>query len=446
MVKHLATSPAVGSRGCGVHGPHACSKLAGEAFQKPERGPAARLRYPRREDGAFGKQVIVARRTAQADCKSAFRLLALLVAAFARVCAPAQEAPLEKDPLAMEEIPELSPWEPFANVRAGGGYKDNVSLSHFARESSAFSFTELEAFLIRLPFDGSQVRLYGLAEDVRYWARGTVDKEQLLLALAECKRIADGGWQFGITGQYSYLDKVFDVSATEQNITAVQAQANWFTLRSSVRRDFGAGWWVELEPEGNRLYFISPLDDVWRGGARLTLGRSYGNQSDVSVFYRFDYGLYDSREQVSAGGVVIPGEPLRFHEHESEAAWRHYWDEERRWRTTLKWNAARRQDNGPGFFDHWRWQVGGQVRYRGKQWEARADVQASLYRYSVQPVSATDARLRSRTFVTATVRGERKLGKHWRLFAEYEHELSGSNRVLDDYHANTVKSGFDLEF
>ena len=50
------------------------------------------------------------------------------------------------------------------------------------------------------------------------------------------------------------------------------------------------------------------------------------------------------------------------------------------------------------------------------------------------------------TIVNITLRGERKLGKHWGLFAEYEYEQSLSNRALDEYRASRVSGGVDVEF
>jgi len=350
------------------------------------------------------------------------------------------------EPPEPEIPPKISLWQPFFNARAGTGYKDNVLLSPLNPSGSGLHFTELEATLVRLPADGTQLNLYALGTDKRYWRSGLMDKEQTALALAQIKRDFSARWQGGLTAQYLYHDQVFDVSTTEQAITTVQAQANALVARPELRRELSGPWWAELELELTRYEFIAPLDDYWEGGPRAAVAREYGHQSEFSLAVQYRQRAYDSREQVSLAGLVLPGQALRLNEYEAEMALRHNWDAARRWRGALRLTLSREEDNGPGYFDHWRWQATGQMEYRGQAWLVRARARGAVTSYSHQPVSLVNLETRERFSFSASLRAERKLGKYWRALAEYEQELASSNRPLDGYRVNTVWAGLEWEY
>jgi hypothetical protein len=353
---------------------------------------------------------------------------------------------LDKDSVQVDVPKGLSLWQPFFNARAGAGYKDNVLLSPMGLGGSGLNFTELEATLVRLPADGTQVNLYALGEDRRYWRSGLVDKEQTGLVLAQIKRDFSTRWQGTLTAQYLYHDQVFDVSTTEQTITTVQAQANAFVVRPALRRELPGPWWTELELELTRYEFIAPLDDYWEGGPRAVIVREYGHQSELTLAAQYRQRAYENREQVSLAGLVQPGLALRLNEYGAELAVRHHWDAAKKWRGTLRLNLAREEDNGAGYFDNWRWQTTTQLEYRAKDWLVRARARGALSSYSHQPVSAVNPETRERFSFSASLRVERRLDKRWKALAEYERELASSNRPFDGYRANTIVAGFEWEY
>lgn len=351
------------------------------------------------------------------------------------------QAGADSDPLM-----ELSPWQQFYNIRESAGYDDNVLLSPLRLGGSGFNRSEIEGTWVRLPLDGTQLSVFLQGEDTRYWSPGLVDKQQTFLGLVNLKRDFSDLWQAGCTAQYLHHDQVFDVSSTELNVTTVQAQANIFTLRPSLRRNFTHDQHVELELEGSRNEFIAPLDDYWEGGPKLTVGRAYGTGSELALSTQLHLRTYDSRPQVSEFGALLGGTSLQILSSESELMWRQQWDEARRWRTTLKLTAAREMDNGGSYFDAWRWQAGGQLDYRGEKWRIQTRVKASYIDFTLQRAIPALMATRNRLGVTASLRAERKLGKHWKLFGEYAHELARSNRPLDGYHGNVVHAGLDWEY
>jgi hypothetical protein len=102
-------------------------------------------------------------------------------------------------------------------------------------------------------------------------------------------------------------------------------------------------------------------------------------------------------------------------------------------------------DNGPGFFDYYRYQVSQQVRYVDDRWDFKASARASHYDFVNQPATLSDDSSREKTLLTFTLRGDRKLLKKLKIFAEFEHERSLSNRPSEEYRVNRIVGGIDFE-
>src|SRR5205807_660447 len=140
--------------------------------------------------------------------------------------------------------PGISVWDKTLNLRVGLGYKDNLLLSEINREASPFVTGALEASLLRLPIDGTQVLAFISGEDTRYWEGHRLPKEQLIFGQAQIKRQLPADWTIGITLQSVYHDTVFDASITETNLTPVRAKGYSFKAAPSVRREFLKKNWV----------------------------------------------------------------------------------------------------------------------------------------------------------------------------------------------------------
>ena len=69
-----------------------------------------------------------------------------------------QIAEMEKE-IEGELMREYSAWDFSANLRLGGGYKENVTMSAFADESSGFATTGIDVIGMRLPMNDSGVEL-----------------------------------------------------------------------------------------------------------------------------------------------------------------------------------------------------------------------------------------------------------------------------------------------
>ena len=90
-----------------------------------------------------------------------------------------QIAKIEKE-IQNELMLEDSPWDFSSNIRVGGGYKENVTMSAFSQESSEFSLAGLDFIGVRLPMDddGFELAIFGAFDDRRYFDAPSVDFEQ----------------------------------------------------------------------------------------------------------------------------------------------------------------------------------------------------------------------------------------------------------------------------
>jgi hypothetical protein len=342
--------------------------------------------------------------------------------------------------------PHISVWDKSFNIRAGFGFKDNVLLSEVNKRDSAFVLSGFDAMLLRLPIDGPQVLLFVSGDDQRYLSDVSVNKEQSLIALSRIQKEFAGQWEAGLALEYFYQDQVFDVSATEADLSTLQLQAHSLKANPSLERKFAEHYHLKLELPITRQYLRKPLDDYWEGGPKLTFQRDYGNRSSAWVSYEFSERLYDERHETDDLGNDIPGTSLKFQQHEFELGSRHFWDEKRRWRTETKVAYELNLDSGDGFFDYHRYQGSEQLRYTAATWMVRGQAKVNYYDYHIQPVTAGDSETRHYATLGFNLRGEKNLTKALKLYAEYDFEQALSNRETHEYEANTVLGGLDWEF
>jgi hypothetical protein len=368
---------------------------------------------------------------------------AWFVLAFSLFCGTSNAAV----PATNEFIPNLPKlWLTAVEARASVGYKDNLTLGRAATEKSLLLGSGMDVTIARLPLDGKQFNFLLSADDTRYPQGDEVKHEDLVVALAQFKVDLSPQWRIGLDARYLFQDQVVDTSVTETNLTATLVRGNSLALMPNLRWTFARETWLELSGTAQRQYYRKPLDDDWEGGPKLMLGRDYGHRSTLTLAYAVNFRNYDTREQESLSGTNIPGTSLDFLQQDVDLAWRHNWDPRRRWRTTTRLGFQANQDNGPGFYDYRRYLVSQQLRYVAPTWEIKAQGRMSFYDFQFQRVSASDPELRQKAIVNASLRGEKKLGKHWSLFAEYEYEQSLSNRAEDEYRANRVAGGVGVEF
>jgi hypothetical protein len=340
----------------------------------------------------------------------------------------------------------LPSWEPSATLKTALGYKDNVGLSRTAPEASAFVHTAVEGMVLRLPVDGTQVLLYLAAEDTRFWESSRLDHEDFAMTQLEVRRFWENDWQAALGLEGMYFDQLIDFSITDTNLAALPARGLSLTVRPGVRRELSSAIWLSLETPVSRQLYKDSVDDYWEGGPKLTLGRTYGRQSEVSLSYLFTQRGYNRAPGRDADGDTITNSVRRVSHHEVQIGWKHFWDAKRHWRSSTRLGYRHSAENVSGYFDYERYELVHQWRFKTGRWELSAEGRVAHYRFPVQTVSDTDPEKRRRTDLRATLRAERQLNPHLRLHAQYEYERSDSNQLLDEYAVNTVSAGVSVEF
>jgi hypothetical protein len=337
-------------------------------------------------------------------------------------------------------------WLGEVQLRGSLGYKDNITLSSTAPESSGFWMSGFEGILFRLPSGGWQFNAFLDVTDVRYFSSPSVDNEQMVVAVSELTRELGHDWKSAFGLNYLFQNQVFDLSATYTDPTAIgQVVGHALTPRWRVRKDLQP-FWVEAELNGTRQLLEEPLDDYWQCGPRLSVGRSLGPRSELSLAYQWYWLGYDTREQVDAAGFALTNTSLALQTHLVELNWTQTWDTKGRWQTTTRAGLELNLDNGPGFYDYRNYRLTEELRYRAGRWEAKARARLGYYDYLSQPVSTSDSSRRERTLIAFMLLAERTLAKHLKVFANYTWEKSISNLSFDNYQASLVIGGFALTF
>lgn len=339
------------------------------------------------------------------------------------------------------EDEKVSLWDWSVRLNAGGGHKDNVLLSDFNQESSAFTFTEGEIFIFRLPVDEWEFTSLITAEDRRYWQSTTADKEQLVLGTVEVKRKFLERWKAGLNLQYFYNDQVFDASVLEGSTNAfrILSRVHRFSGGPSLQVDLPQKRRLELNLNITRQNFEVPLDDSWEWGPKLLFGKKYGVSSDATAMFQFRERTYD-RRPVAASPL---DKSLGFSIPEFELGLKHYWDPQKHWRSRARLGVELNDDNGTGEFDYRRWRVSKEVSFTKGGFEATMQGKFLRYEYARQTTLDGDARRRTELLFNGRIKQE--IAKHVSLFAEAEYEWVMARDFTERYRAATIWAGIEWE-
>ena len=334
-------------------------------------------------------------------------------------------------------------WDTSVRATSGFGYRDNVLRSGLSTESSAFFNSSADASFLRLAESSAYFSFFVLGDDTRYFDAPSVNFEQFFSG--DARAVTPVGTSEELGGQFNYLyqHQVLDVSETEGIQARMLVDGHSYALRTYWKHTLRPGWAVQLEAAGLRQLYGGDLSDYWEAAGRLSLIRSYGHRSELSIGYQSKHILYDSREEYDKAGVVIPGTSVVYWQNEAGAHWRHHWDKARHWRTTSKLSYMFNRDNGSGYFDYDRILFSQQLRWTNSGWELRANARCGWYFYPVQQIGNEDL---ERSYVAMDLRIERRLGKHWLLYAVAERDWNRSNDPVDEYNDWMASGGIGVEF
>ena len=363
------------------------------------------------------------------------------------------DAELEKQIAEMEQeiekelMLEYSPWDFSANVRLGGGYKENVTMSAFTEESSEFSLLGFDFMGMRIPMDdsGYEVAIFGAFDDRRYFDTPSVDFEQSGLVNAGIKKELSDNWTFETDLRLIYIDEMFDASLTEDDIGTVQVVGRQISLEPVMRRRLIGDSWFEVQSEISRQYFAEPLDDYLELGGRVSIGIDYGFRSKLFIYGEKIHRKYDARSQRDEIGFYIPGTDLIYDRPERGVEWSHYWDSDRKFRMRTRFSILDNQDNGEGYFDYRRERFSHNWRYEFLNFNLSATLQEASYDYEFQR-SSDFISLRRRTDRSFDLSIGYEHNDQLSIQLGFEQEIIQSNVPQDEYRYRVYTVGLDLEF
>ena len=346
---------------------------------------------------------------------------------------------------------KMPSWIWGGTLRSGFGYKDNVTMSSGNPRGSPFWSVAADGMAYHLPTaDGWQ--FYGMAsfENVGYLDQSIgVANEQMGMVVGLISKELGHDWKTGLGVNYIYQDQVVDLSVTQTNAAGTtnnsEVLGNNVSARWFVRKDLKP-WWAEAEVSLARQWLVAPLDGYYQTGPKLTLGRTYGHGSDVTLAYSWYYVDFDHREQITAEGYSDPGTRLRFYPQTVELAWHHIWDQKAHWHTLAKAGFDLNEDNGSGYFDFTQYRLSEQIKYHAPTWEAWVQFRAGHFDFPIQPVSVDDPTRRYKTVFSLSLRAEKNLSKAFKVFVNYSLDHSLANVSYDRYQTSATSAGVEYHF
>ena len=357
-----------------------------------------------------------------------------------------QIAELEKQ-IQNELILEDAPWDFSSNIRFGGGYKENVTMSAFSDESSEFSIAGIDFFGVRLPMDddGFELAIFGAFDDRRYFDAPSVEFEQSALLNTSLEKSLGNSWDMKTDVRYIYIDEMFDASLTEDDIGTVQVVGSQVSLEPTFRRNFIGNIWVELKPEISRQYFADPLDDYLEKGGRVSAGIDYGFRSKFSIYKAKVRRVYDTRSQRDEVGFYVPDSDLIYDRPERGLDWIHYLNSDRSVRMRTRFSIMENEDNGSGYFGFRRERLLHNWRFQFSKFSFSATLRKALYNYDFQR-SADFKSLRERTDRSVEVSLNYVYSTNLSIKLEFDQEKIQSNVPQDEYRYRIYSIGLDWEF
>lgn len=345
--------------------------------------------------------------------------------------------------------PELIPasaWQTATTLRAGHGYKDNVFLSSTHPEAAAFAAAEAEFIALRIASVGPQITIFSSADAHHYFTSGSGHNEYTAFAQAQLEQDLSANSKLSLNTFYFYQDQVLDVSTTEQVAQPLTVVGHTITVQPAWRWSLPAQTWLSFDPGATRQFYEEPLDDYWETGMKLTFGCAYNPKSELALSYEPSWRFYDSEQALDALGEPIPGTSRQRFLQGTRLRWRHSWDAQCVWRSTVAAAYHFADENGAGYFDFARWQFAMKLEYRPAPWRFAADIRLNYYDYPNQPANGGGSANRKRTDFAVAGRIERDLLKQLRAAAFGEFSQTLSNDQFEEYSVSTIGGLLEWEF
>lgn len=327
--------------------------------------------------------------------------------------------------------PPPSGWTSSAELTAAIGYKDNLLLSSYAPESSAFASAAADLMWWRLPQGPVDYVVYFNADGRRYFSGREVNHEAFAALFGEWRRRLPDQGQFAFDLRGFYSDRVLDISDTAVQRVVAPIKVHGVNTGPVLRWNFTARWWGEWSVVGAQTVYAGGANNhaAAEGGAKLGFKASEHWSAVLSV-QRRERG-YVRRRQYSVSGRELEGTRLRVVEDESSLRLEY---QRSNLQISLRGGHVRFADNGSGYLAYQRDRLAQEVEWKRGDWRCELEASGARKTYAVQTVGfgiVTPARREDE--VTARLRIERRLNPRWLVLAEISAERVRSNDALSAY-------------
>lgn len=338
-------------------------------------------------------------------------------------------------------------WTEQGDFSSGLGYNNNVLLSHFDPQGSAFVVNSLDWAAIRLPLDGWKIVAAIVGDDTRFWRDAGANNEDSFIASVDVQRELPDDWQAGAEIQGLYEKQVLDLSTIVSSPITALVQGYGLTAQPYLRKDLPAGFWLKLEMPVTRWYLQSPLDNYWDFGPVVTAGCDLGTRADVAMSYGVSWQPHDQWDALNDEDLPLP-QHLEIFQQTLALAWHQYWDSQKRWRSSTRLTFVCREDNGAGYFNYYQYQASEDLRWHNANWQIKGSAQIVDEDYPIQGTGILNGQTLCLELLNFSLEVERRLYKRLKAFAnvEYQQALSNYYDNAYDYNGTTVSGGLRLEF
>ncbi len=335
----------------------------------------------------------------------------------------------------------LIDWDFEGEAALSVGYKDNILQSSVNEESSGFVRTALDASVLRFSSTGSFLMFYLFGEDTRYFDAPSVNYEQFISAIVSGAVPVGDDDTMGCSLSYLYMHQIYDASDTQGVPVRLLVLGHSLTFQPYWEHEYNQRWGHRFDLRAFQQFYEVNLDNYRELEGQFQLIRNYGHRSEISAGYYYMQRHYDTREQTDENGDAIPGSSLIYVQDKLAGECRHYFDENRYWRSLTQISGMINRDNDSGFFDYDRVLLRQQLRWDNNTWAVSGNGRLGWYWYKQQMAGNEN---RERSFVSLDLRVERRFGNHFSLFTEGEYEWNKSNDPLDEYNTWLIHTGVVL--
>jgi hypothetical protein len=341
---------------------------------------------------------------------------------------------------------ELPAWEFETTLKGSLGYRHNILLQPEPTESSGFWRTGLEMFLWRLPEGRTEFVLMADATDVRFFNADETDGEQTAFVHGAFNYLTTDWSKLSLKGQVVYQDQVLDMSANEREPYIGQVQVFSYNLDPVWEVSLSRNLSMAVTGIARADRFRQGPDDFDDLGGRIGLGYRFGLWGELDLRYTALTRDYATRIQYTAGGRPLVGTRLSIDQQKGELRFRIGTGTDARWKLRTKLGWLQYRDNGSGYFDYDRSNIGLELSWSPGPWQFVLGGDFLRYDYLVQTVWVGQLESRRKDDFYATLRMERPLTESLRWHLEGTWESSETNASYGTYDAGSVFSGVGWTF